>query len=167
MVATACSNPPAGRARWTLDLLADALVRLTTHDSLSRETVRRRLTENDLKPWRKDMWCIPHIDGEYVARIEDVLDLYAQVLIGKTIDSGVIVFFLGTWRRHHWAFRSAHSGQGDDNRGADSAAAREPVHSSGWPASRASDSSGQMPTHLQNLFQHYRQGDRCLAATSA
>jgi hypothetical protein len=40
--------------------------------------VRRRLTENDLKPWRKDMWCIPHIDGEYVARMEDVLDLYAQ-----------------------------------------------------------------------------------------
>ena len=27
---------------------------------------------------RKDRWCIPHIDGEYVARMEDVLDLYAQ-----------------------------------------------------------------------------------------
>ena len=40
--------------------------------------MRRRLTENDLKPWRKDRWCIPHIDGEYVARMEDVLDLYAQ-----------------------------------------------------------------------------------------
>jgi hypothetical protein len=21
------------------------------------------------------MWCIPHVDGEYVARMEDVLDL--------------------------------------------------------------------------------------------
>ena len=70
LVATACSNPPEGRARWTLELLADELVRLTEHDSISRETVRRRLTENDLKPWRKDMWCIPHIDGEYVARME-------------------------------------------------------------------------------------------------
>ena len=58
--------------------MADELVRLTEHDSISRETVRRRLTENDLKPWRKDRWCIPHIDGEYVARMEDVLDLYAQ-----------------------------------------------------------------------------------------
>jgi transposase len=48
LVATACSEPPAGRARWTLELLADALVRLTAHDSLSRETVRRRLAENDL-----------------------------------------------------------------------------------------------------------------------
>jgi hypothetical protein len=28
LVATACSGPPAGRARWTLELLADELVRL-------------------------------------------------------------------------------------------------------------------------------------------
>ena len=65
---------PAGR--WSL--LAGAMVKLTEHDSLSRETVRRRLAENDLKPWRKDMWCIPQVDGEYVARMEDVLDLYAE-----------------------------------------------------------------------------------------
>jgi transposase len=79
LVATACSSPPEGRARWTLDLLAGAMVKLTEHDSISRETVRRRLAENDLKPWRKNMWCIPHVDGEYVARMEDVLDLYAEV----------------------------------------------------------------------------------------
>jgi transposase len=78
LVATACSKPPLGRARWTLELLADELVRLTEHDSVSRETVRRRLAENDLKPWRKDMWCIPEVDGEYVARMEDLLDLYAE-----------------------------------------------------------------------------------------
>ena len=57
LVATACSSPPAGRARWTLELLAGAMVRRTEHASISRETVRRRLAENDLKPWRKDMWC--------------------------------------------------------------------------------------------------------------
>jgi transposase len=79
LVATACSKPPAGRARWTLELLAGELVRLTEHDSISRETVRRRLAENHLKPWRKDMWCIPQVDAEYVARMEDVLDLYAEV----------------------------------------------------------------------------------------
>jgi transposase len=78
LVATACSNPPEGRARWTLELLADAMVRLTEHADLSRETVRRRLAENQLKPWRRDMWCIPHVDGTYVARMEDVLDLYAE-----------------------------------------------------------------------------------------
>src|ERR1700682_2037301 len=78
LVATACSKPPPGRARWTLVLLADEMVRLTDHEELSPETVRRRLAENHLKPWRKDMWCIPKVDGEYVARMEDVLDLYAE-----------------------------------------------------------------------------------------
>ncbi len=78
LIATACSAPPTGRARWTLELLADVMVRLTEHDEISRETVRRRLAENDLKPWRKDMWCIPKVDAEYVARMEDVLDLYAE-----------------------------------------------------------------------------------------
>ncbi|MBB3397558.1 IS630 family transposase [Rhizobium sp. BK060] len=78
LVATACSSPPPGCARWTLELLANEFVKLTAHEQVSRETVRRRLAENDLKPWRKDMWCIPKIDAEYVARMEDVLDLYAE-----------------------------------------------------------------------------------------
>jgi transposase len=83
LVATACSSPPEGCARWTLALLAGEMVKLTEHERLSRETVRRRLAENDLKPWRKDMWCIPEIDGNYVARMEDVLDLYAEALDPK------------------------------------------------------------------------------------
>ena len=78
LVATACSSPPEGCARWTLDLLAGELVQLTEHASVSRETVRRRLAENELKPWRQDMWCIPRVDGEFVARMENVLDLYAE-----------------------------------------------------------------------------------------
>lgn len=78
LVATACAEPPAGRARWTLQLLADEMVRLTAHDALSPETVRRRLAENELKPWQKKMWCIPKVDAEFVARMEDVLDLYAE-----------------------------------------------------------------------------------------
>ena len=36
LVATACSEPPEGRARWTLELLAGELVRLTEHEDLSR-----------------------------------------------------------------------------------------------------------------------------------
>ena len=78
LVATACAKPPQGRARWTLELLAGEMVKLTDHESLSHETVRRRLAENHLKPWRRQMWCIPRVDGEYVARMEDVLDLYAE-----------------------------------------------------------------------------------------
>jgi transposase len=78
LVATACSSPPKGQKRWTLKLLAGTMVSLTEHEGLSYETVRRRLGEDDLKPWRRDMWCIPHVDGTYVARMENVLDLYAE-----------------------------------------------------------------------------------------
>jgi transposase len=78
LVATTCSKPPQGAARWTLDLLAGEMVRLTEHASLSRETARRRLAENELKPWQRDMWCIPKVDGAFVACMEDVLDLYAE-----------------------------------------------------------------------------------------
>jgi transposase len=78
LVAVACSKPPLGRARWTMQLLADELVQLVEHESISRETVRRRLAENDIKPWQKKMWCIPAVDAEFVERMEEVLDLYAE-----------------------------------------------------------------------------------------
>jgi transposase len=78
LIATACSKAPAGCARWTLQLLAGRMVELTDHTGLSRETIRRRLHENELKPWQRKMWCIAKVDGEYVARMEDVLDLYAE-----------------------------------------------------------------------------------------
>ena len=78
LVAMACADPPGGCSRWTLQLLADEMVALTDHEALSDETVRRRLGEMGLKPWQKKMWCIPKIDAEYVARMEDVLALYAE-----------------------------------------------------------------------------------------
>ena len=76
LVALACSSPPTGRAKWTLELLAGEMVRLTPHEHISRDTIGRRLDENDLKPWQRKMWCIPKVDAEFVARMEDVLDLY-------------------------------------------------------------------------------------------
>jgi transposase len=76
LVAITCSAPPAGRTRWTLQLLADEVVRLTEHTRISRDTIRRRLAENELKPWQKRMWCVPKVDAEFVARMEDVLELY-------------------------------------------------------------------------------------------
>ena len=49
LVATACSRPPEGRARWTLELLAGELVQLTEHGSISRE---RRSTATMWPAWR-------------------------------------------------------------------------------------------------------------------
>jgi transposase len=42
------SQPPAGRKRWTLQLLADRLVQLNLVESISHETVRQELKKNDL-----------------------------------------------------------------------------------------------------------------------
>lgn len=43
LVALACSDPPTGRNRWSMQLLADQLVSLEVVESISAETVRRTL----------------------------------------------------------------------------------------------------------------------------
>jgi transposase len=43
LIALACSEPPAGKKRWTLRLLADQMVELEVVDELSYETVRQTL----------------------------------------------------------------------------------------------------------------------------
>lgn len=43
LIVIACSNAPQGRARWTLQLLADKMVELQLVDSISAETVRTTL----------------------------------------------------------------------------------------------------------------------------
>jgi transposase len=43
LLAMACGEPPKGRARWTLRLLAGQLVELAIVDGISHETVRRTL----------------------------------------------------------------------------------------------------------------------------
>lgn len=43
LVRLACSEPPAGRPRWTLSLLAGKLVELKIFDSVSKSTIQRGL----------------------------------------------------------------------------------------------------------------------------
>jgi transposase len=47
LVALACSEPPRGRARWTLRLLADRLVELAVVGTVSTETVRQVLKKTN------------------------------------------------------------------------------------------------------------------------
>lgn len=47
LVAVACGTPPEGRARWSLRLLADELVRLEVVESISHETVRQTLEQTN------------------------------------------------------------------------------------------------------------------------
>ena len=53
LVSIDCSKSPAGRSRWTLQLLADRLIALTDLESVSIETIRSRLKEKEIKPWQK------------------------------------------------------------------------------------------------------------------
>jgi hypothetical protein len=48
LIALCCSEPPAGRNRWTIRLLADKFVELAVVESVSRETVRRTLKKTNL-----------------------------------------------------------------------------------------------------------------------
>ena len=43
LIALACTEPPAGKARWALRMLADRMVELGHVEELSYETVRRTL----------------------------------------------------------------------------------------------------------------------------
>lgn len=47
LIALACSEPPEGRARWTLHLLADKMVELNVVENISHETVRQALKKTN------------------------------------------------------------------------------------------------------------------------
>ncbi len=47
LIATTCSNPPSGYARWTLKMLADKLVNLEVVDRVSETTVFRTLKKTN------------------------------------------------------------------------------------------------------------------------
>jgi len=35
-------------------------------------------SKNEIKPWQKEMWCIPKASAEYVVCMENVLDQYER-----------------------------------------------------------------------------------------
>lgn len=53
IVATACTDAPKGRSKWTLRLLAENIVQLEIVDSLSKSTVGRVLKKTTLNPGDK------------------------------------------------------------------------------------------------------------------
>ncbi|MGZ3611137.1 MAG: IS630 family transposase [Ktedonobacteraceae bacterium] len=78
LMAVACSPVPDGHDHWTVRMLAGKAVELGYVHSLSPETVRQLLKKTLLKPWQYEQWCIPNIDADFVAAMEEVLELYAQ-----------------------------------------------------------------------------------------
>jgi transposase len=53
IIAMVCSDPPKGRARWTVRLVAAEAVKRRLVPRAGRETIRVLLESHDLKPWRE------------------------------------------------------------------------------------------------------------------
>jgi transposase len=53
IIALVCSDPPEGRARWTVRLVAEEAVKRKLVPKVGRETIRILLLHHDLKPWRE------------------------------------------------------------------------------------------------------------------
>jgi len=53
IIAMVCSDPPKGRARWTVRLVAEEAVKRRLVPRAGRETIRVLLESHDLKPWRE------------------------------------------------------------------------------------------------------------------
>jgi transposase len=59
VIALACSDPPEGRVRWTLELLCRHAAEQGIVESVSKSEVALWLQEHDLKPWRKKLGEFP------------------------------------------------------------------------------------------------------------
>ena len=58
IIAMVCGPPPAGRARWSVRLIAQEAVKRKLVEHVGPETVRILLQSHDLKPWRgKNVVC--------------------------------------------------------------------------------------------------------------
>src|SRR5260370_24221608 len=52
-IAVVCSPPPEGRARWTVRLLTEEVIKRKLVPHVGRETIGVLLESHDLKPWRE------------------------------------------------------------------------------------------------------------------
>ena len=78
LIALACSPAPEGQpldpasAGWEGGGVGFSLLHVPRGGAKAAQ-------KNALKPWQKQEWCIPQVSAEFVAHMEDVLDLYAEL----------------------------------------------------------------------------------------
>jgi len=76
VIKLACSKPPAGHEYWSIRLIADKMVELKYCDEISRSTVHNIVKKKKIKPHLVKIWCIGKINAEFLARMENILQLY-------------------------------------------------------------------------------------------
>jgi transposase len=61
LVAIACSDPPQGSDRWTLELLRERMIKDKKVKTISTVALWKRLNNRGIKPWReKNVVCSDH-----------------------------------------------------------------------------------------------------------
>ena len=55
IIAMVCADPPEGRSRWTVRLIAEEAVKQRLVPRAGRETMRLLLESHDIKPWREKL----------------------------------------------------------------------------------------------------------------
>ena len=78
LIALACSPVPDGHDHWTMRGPGRQGRGVRTGGVFVSRDGPAAAEKNTLKPWLKKQWCIPKVGGEFVAAMEDVLDLYAE-----------------------------------------------------------------------------------------
>jgi transposase len=67
VIALACTDPPEGRTRWTLELLCEHAVKRGFVTSVSKSEVALWLKEHDMKPWRKKLGAFPILPKNFAS----------------------------------------------------------------------------------------------------
>ena len=77
LIVLACSKPPQGYTRWTMQMLEKRVVELGIVEKASDTTIFRVLKKNEVKPHKKKCWVIPpKMDKAFVIAMENILKIY-------------------------------------------------------------------------------------------
>jgi transposase len=77
IIAMVCSDPPEGRARWTVRLVAEEAVKRKLVPQVGRRFGFCCSTTTSSRGGKK-MWCVADLDDEYITKMEDVLEVYER-----------------------------------------------------------------------------------------
>ena len=79
LIALACSEPPKGKKRWSVRLLAERFVRLECRGAHLKRACKAHSEKSAIKPWLSGQWSIPpKQNASFVWRMEDVLEVYTR-----------------------------------------------------------------------------------------
>jgi hypothetical protein len=79
-----CGEPPDGRSRWTVRLVAEVTVKRKPALRVGREAARILLLHHDLKPWREKMQSVADLGDQYIEKIENALETYDNPMISQS-----------------------------------------------------------------------------------